>query len=333
VARRWPGLCATFLLLGFSPVSFAQPADAAPPPGYTPAPANPAPIASPANQPYPADLYGPAPEAPPVSAPPASNVAVVSAPAPENRRPYSLGVTLANSMASETNSTSFVTSPLLEGAYAVHRHVLVDLTLGFGWMIDNQGLGESTFRAGNPMLSGYYRDEAGPWRFQLGIGVTAPLAHVSLGPDGRLYESLYNRTLAAWGMWNQWLWLTDRMAMPLTLRAGYTFPCGTELAVEVADAWVFGVRGEASGTDLIVQEAIEVRIPIGLLFTLTPRFQTVLLPSASMDRWQSAAGLRGTLATKAGRFFAGFLVNLDEPLVAAGSGARWGFQLGKEVDL
>jgi hypothetical protein len=226
-----------------------------------------------------------------------------------------------------------VTSPLIEGDYAVYRHLLVDLTLGFGWMIDNQGLGASTFRAGNPMLSGYYRDEAGPWRFHMGIGVTAPLAHVPLGPDGRLYESIYNRTLASGGMWNQWLWSPDRMAVPLWLGSSHTFAGGQVVVAELDAALVFGATNGASGTDVVDQAALEAHFPLGSMFTLCPRLQTVLLPQASFDRWQSAAALRGVFATQAGRFFAGVLLNLDEPLGALGGGARWGFHLGKEIDL
>jgi hypothetical protein len=222
---------------------------------------------------------------------------------------------------------------LLEGAYAIDPHLVLDIAWGFGWLLDNQGLGESTVRAGNPQLTGYFRGEAGPWRFRAGVGVTAPLAHFPLGPDGRLYASLYNQTMAMWGMWNLWLWSPDRMAVPTMFRVSYVFPGGLALAFEEANAVVFGVRANASGTESLDQVALEARIPIGTIFVLSPRFQTVLLPSTSVDRFQSSAGLRGTIHTKAGRFFAGVFLNLDEPLgVFAGLG-RWGLHLGKEMDL
>jgi hypothetical protein len=240
---------------------------------------------------------------------------------------------LASSFSRQANSTSVVFSPLLEGAYAVHPNVVLDLTWGFGWLVDNQGLGESTFRAGNPQLAGYFRASAGAWRFFVGRGVTAPIAHVPLGLDGRLYESLYNQAMAMWGMWNPWLWSVDRLAVPAIFRVSYTFPGGQVLAMEEADAAVFGVRGNAQGTDFFGQVAFEARFPIGSNFALCPRFQTVLLPSTSIDRLQSAAGLRGTYQTRAGRFFAGLLVDLDEPLGVFGGLQRWGFHLGKEIDL
>jgi hypothetical protein len=334
LAPRWSGLCAGALLLGLGPASYAQPAaeptnaeaapapEAAPPPEATPpAEATPPPVAPPA--------VGPStrpPEPPVVAAQPAE-------PARETTRPYSLGATLSSSLLSETNSTSFVTAPLIEGAYAVRARVLLDLKLGFAWLVDNQGLGESTFRAGNPQLAGHYHDQAGPWQYDVGLGVTAPLADVPLGPDGRLYESLYNRTLAMWGMWNQWLWLVGRMAVPAMFRVSYGLPGGQVLVLQQSDALVVGVTGNASGTDFVAQAAFEAQIPIGSRFTICARLQTVLLPSASIDRWQSAAALRGTVATSVGRFFAGVLFNLDEPLGALAGGARWGFHLGKEVDL
>jgi len=262
-------------------------------------------------------------------------------------RRYSLGATLSNSIATEDNSTSWVSSPLLEGAYAVHRRILVSLALGFGWLVDNQGLGESTFRAGNPQLSGHYHAPYGSWNFDIELGVTAPLAHVPLGLDGRLYAQLYNRTLAMGGMWNQWLWLTDHMAVPAMLRASYTLPHGEVLVLEVAEAMVIGVRGSnqtpyflrfresgiSLGPDMLNQVALEARIPIGPRFVLVPRVQTVQLPRASIDGRQSAAALRGILVTKHGRFFLGVLVNLDEPIAAQGGIERWGFHLGKEIDL
>jgi hypothetical protein len=320
------------LLLGLVRISFAQPADEranaqeGPPPEATQPPEAPPPEAGPPDAPAARAPASPSPEPPIVAAQP-------SAPASGAARPYSLGATLSSSLLSETNSTSFVTSPLIEGAYALHARVLLDLKLGFAWLLDNQGLGESTFRAGNPQLTGHYHDSAGPWHYDVGLGVTAPLAEVPLGSDGRLYESLYNRTLAMWGMWNQWLWLAGRMAVPAMFRVSYTLPGGEVLVLQQADALVFGVTGNASGTHFVAQLAFEAQIPVGSRFTICPRLQTVLLPSAGIDRWQSAAALRGAFATSVGRFFAGFLVNLDEPLGALGGGARWGFHLGKEIDL
>jgi len=138
--------------------------------------------------------------------------------------------------------------------------------------------------------------------------------------------------MAMWGMWNLWLWSPDRMAVPAMFRVSYTLPGIATFAFEEAHALVFGVRGGATGTESLEQFALEAKIPIGQRFELSPRFQTVLLPSASVDRFQSAAGLRGTLRTKAGRFFAGLLVNLDAPLGISGGLQRWGFHVGKEID-
>ena len=297
-----------------------------PPPGYYPPPGYQPPQAGPASAPYPQAPYAPPPSAPVVAAQPAPPVV-------DTPRPYSLGASLSTSIQSETNSTSVVTSPLVEGIYTVHPRILLGLALGFGWLLDNQGLGESTFRAGNPQLSGTYHDTWGPWRYHGGLGVTAPLAHFPPGPDGRLYESIYNRTLASGGMWNQWLWSPDRMAVPLRLGASHAFAGGEVVVAELDAALVFGATHGASGTDVLGQAALEAQLPLGSIFTLCPRLQTVLLPQASFDRWQSAAGLRGVFATKAGRYFAGLLLNLDEPLGALGGGARWGFHLGKELDL
>jgi hypothetical protein len=345
LVRRRRGLVAIGILLGSLPSARTQAAEAiaqaeiapspsdnppaagSPPPGYSPPPS-----AAPAAAVEPATPAPSAPAAAPTATAPV-DVAQSAQPGPAAPRPYSLAASLSTSILSETNSTSVVTAPLLEGAYAILPSVLVDLTLGFGWLVDNQGLGESTFRAGNPQLSMFYREGLGPWLLRGSLGVTAPLARVPLGPDGRLYESIYNRTLATWGMWNQWLWARDRMAAPLALRADYAFPGGQVLTAEAGLAFLFGVAGGARSNDLVAQMALEALLPLTPSFALCPRLQTVVLSRDSIDRWQSAAGLRGVLSTSAGRFFVMALLNLDEPLGALGGGARWGLHLGKELDL
>jgi hypothetical protein len=247
--------------------------------------------------------------------------------------PYALGVTLATSLESEPGSTSAVFSPLLEGAYAVDPQVRLDLSWGFAWAVDGQGLGESTARAGNPMLSGSFHRNDGSWRWAAGVGFTAPLAHFPLGPDGRTYAFVYNQTLAMWGMWNQWLWSVDRMAVPVLGRAALALPNDRTLVAEAAIAAVWGARAGASGKEIVGQVAVEVVFPIDGKFALCPRVQTVLLPSVSVDRWQSAAGVRATMQTRHGRYFAGVLLNLDEPLGVFRGLERWGLLLGKEADL
>jgi hypothetical protein len=224
-----------------------------------------------------------------------------------------------------------VTAPLLEGSFVPRPWILLRAAFGFGWLVDNQGLGESTFRLGNPQVSAHYRTDRGRWRLEAGLGVTGPLARVQLGPNGRLYAMIYNRSLAMSGMWNQWLWLADRMAVPAMFRVSYQLPSGVALVAQHADAILIGVRGDNTGNHFVGQLAFEAQLPLGPTFTLSPRLQTVLLPAAGIDRWQSAAALRGTLKTRLGRFFVGCLVNLDEPIAAQPGIARWGFHLGKEI--
>jgi hypothetical protein len=100
----------------------------------------------------------------------------------------------------------------------------------------------------------------------------------------------------------------------------------------MAVAKSIGVRNRVGGSDVLGQATIEARLPIGANIVLCPRFQTVRLPASSVDRHQSAVALRGILATPYGRYFAGVLVNLDEPLGIAGGFGRWGLNLGKEID-
>jgi hypothetical protein len=292
-----------------------------PEPGNFPAPGYPGPGY--ASEPYPEPAYdSPALAVPPTGAPPEASVG----------HPYSLGASLSANLESGGGSSSVVSSPLVQGRYVPYPRVVLGGALGLGWLVDNQGLGQSTFRAGNPYVSGHYVFELGAWRLEAGLGVTLPLAHVTLGSEGRLQAMLYNRTLAMWGMWDPWQWLADHMAVPLVFRATYALPGGTVFLVEAADALLLGVRSGTKSADSVGQMAVEAQWPIGAL-TLCPRLQTVLLPSGGIDRWQSAAGLRGSFKTGIGRLFVGVLVNLDEPIGAQPGLNRWGFHFGKEVSL
>jgi hypothetical protein len=347
-----PGLLALFLLLTVPRLSLAQavadqpqpqtpaepaptPAPSAPPPGYyypppgyySPPPGYYSPPGGPAEtSPYPPALYESIPAVPNIAAQPAP-------PAAQTPPRFTFGATLGTTAESEPGSTSVVFSPLLEGAYQINPGVLLDLAWGFGWLVDNQGIGESTARVGNPMLSGFYRNHFKAWRLRAGLGITAPLAHQPLEMDGRLDAFLFNQTMAMNGMWNAWLWTPDRMAVPVSARADYALAAGYGLAAEGAIAPVIGVRNGASGTDVLGQIALEARLPLGASFDLCPRFQTVLLPKTSFDRLQSAFELRGSLKTEHGRYFAGVLFNLDQPLGIFSGLNRWGIHLGKEIDL
>ena len=198
---------------------------------------------------------------------------VTTAPAPlaDEPAPFSFGVDLGISWENEVGSTSVVFAPLLEGAWVVHPRALLDVTWGAAWMVDNQGLSQATGRVGNPMVSGIIHREAGRWRFRAGLGVTAPLADVPLSLDGRLDAFVYNQTLAMWGMWNQWLWLPDRMAIPVSGRFDYALSRRRNLTVEAALAPVIGVRDTASGVAFVVQLAIEINLPISHRVALCPR--------------------------------------------------------------
>lgn len=329
--RRRPGLFALFTFLTITRPSLAQEAAAPPPDSYPPPGYYPPPEYYPPPDAYPPSVYYPPAGGAQLGAEAVS--ATPAAPASEPAPRFLFGGTLAAASRSETNSTSVILSPLLEAAFAVHRSVLIDLAWGFAWAVDGEGLGESTARTGNPMLSGLYRTERGPWHIRAGLAVTAPLATLPLSLDGRLYAFVYNQTMSMWGMWNQWLWSPGRMAVPVSGSADYLLPGNHRLSVEAALAPLIGVRNGASGTDWLGQAALDASFAVTTSFALCPRLQMVLLPSAGIDRLQMAAGLRGTLKTKAGRYFAGLLVNLDEPLGGGAGLGRWGFHLGKEIGL
>ena len=160
------------------------------------------------------------------------------------------------------------------------------------------------------------------------------MARVNLGDDGRLQRQLYSQGAAAWGMWDDWRWATGRMAIPLSGSLCYDLDGAVALLADASVGPIFGVRSGENGTDLLAQVAVGIRFRLASSFWITPSAQTVLLPSVSVDRLQTAAVLRTEWASAIGRLFLGILVNLDEPLGVFGRGTQaWGIHLGKELDL
>jgi len=255
--------------------------------------------------------------------------AVAAPPSPPR---FSAAATLAVTHQSETNSSLTVATPVLRGLFRIRPEFLVELDWGFALMLDSQV--SASARPGNPWVKGWYRDEHGPLQWYAGVGVTAPLASVSIGPDGRIERALYNQSAAAWGLWDDWRWTPDRMAVPILGALSYTLSPRVIATAEAAVAPVMAVRNGESGTDVLAQVAVGARLLLLHDFWLCPRVQAVLLPSASVDRMQTAAGLRVEWTPRFGRFFVGALVNLDEPLGVFGRGTQtWGIHLGKELDL
>lgn len=233
---------------------------------------------------------------------------------------------------SETNSYLMVGTPVLRGLFAITSRFLIEGDWGFAVMLDSES--STTARSGNPWLKGWYRGKRGRLTWQAGLGVTAPLASVSIEPDGRIQRALYNQSAAAWGLWDDWRWTSGRMAAPIPATFSYTLSPRLIAIVEAALAPTVGVRSGESGTDLLAQLALGARLLLVYDLWLCPRLQAVLLPSASVDRLQTAAGLRVEWAPRFGRFFLGALVNLDEPLGVFGRGSQnWSIHLGKDLDL
>jgi hypothetical protein len=296
----------------------------------TEGPASPYPLLDdlpPVPPPGPAAPLAPTPDA---ALPPVPVAQVVATPSAPPR--YSAGATLAISRSSQTNSSLTVGTPVLRGLFSIKPHILAEIDWGFALMLDSES---STFaRSGNPWAKGWYRGEWGRLRWYAGVGITAPIASVSISPDGRNQRALYDQSAAAWGLWDDWRWTPGRMAVPIPAALSFALSPRVIATAEGALAPVFGVRNGESGTDLLAQLAVGARFLLPHDLWLCPRLQAVLLPSTSVDQLQTAAGLRVEWTPRFGRFFVGALVNLDEPLGVFGRGTQnWGIHLGKELDL
>jgi hypothetical protein len=242
----------------------------------------------------------------------------------------SFGALLAVTHQPETHSSQTVATPVLQGRVDITPEIASDVDWGLAAELDSEG--SVSARSGNPWLKGWYRGKRGPLRWQVGAGVSLPLATVSLGPDGRIQRALYNLSAAAWGLWDDWRWTPDRLAVPALASLSYRHTPRWTLTGETGLAPIFGVRKGEGGADVLAQLAVGTRVLLAHNLFICPRLQGVLLPSASVDRWQTAAGLRVEWTPRPYRFFLGALVNLDEPLGMIGRGTEsWGIHLGKEL--
>ncbi len=127
-----------------------------------------------------------------------------------------------------------VGTPVLRGLFAITSRFLIEGDWGFAVMLDSES---STYaRSGNPWLKGWYRGKRGRLTWQAGVGVTAPLASVTIEPDGRIQRALYNQSAAAWGLWDDWRWTSGRMAVPIPATLSYTLSPRLIAIVEAAVA-------------------------------------------------------------------------------------------------
>lgn len=335
----------------------APPAQPGPAPGPQPAPypyPYPYPYAAPGPQhggypqpqgpqlaPYPPTAYplsGPTPypyqypvmPAAELAPAPAPEPAPMEIPDPEAGSRFAFGAVLGFTHISEENSSLTVSNPLLQGRVVLWNHFLADVDWGFILARDSDA-GFSA-RTGNPWIKAWYRRAFGGWQLQGGVGISIPLATTTLGPDGRLQRALYNHSAALWGMADMWRWSPGRLAVPIVMEATRRLSMGQIYSAQLAVAPMTGVRAGEKGTDVVSQLAVTGRFMLVPTFWMAVRLQEVLLPSASVDRWQMAAALRFEWTPRLGRFFLEGLMNLDEPVGVLGRGTgSWGIFLGKEL--
>jgi hypothetical protein len=248
------------------------------------------------------------------------------------KTPWSWGGQLGSTVIDETNTTTLLLSPQINVAYrlAVAWNLLG--TWSFSALVDSQGLGEASLRAGNPLFAtGYGRTQLNrTWKAT--FGVTLPIVRIPSDSDGRLYTFLVNHNLAMNGMWNAWIWLRDFIALPV--QGSLTFPLPYSIPMTLAGgiAPLIGVRKQKSDQDLMAQISVAVELSAFQRIHFSPRWQLVLLPSTSLDRLQSAAAIRASYIASQSRYFIEVLFNLDEPLGMLRGLERWGLWLGKEMD-
>jgi hypothetical protein len=251
-------------------------------------------------------------------------------PEPEAESRFAFGAVLGFTHISEKNSSLTVSNPLLQGRVILWNHFLADVDWGFILARDSDA--GFTARTGNPWIKGWYRRAFDGLQLQGGLGVSLPLASTTLGPDGRLQRALYNHSAALWGMADMWRWSPGRLAVPIVVEATYPESVGQIYSAQLAVAPMTGMRSGEKGTDVVSQLAVTGRFMLVPAFWMAVRLQEVLLPSDSVDRWQTAVALRFEWTPRLGRFFLEGLMNLDEPVGVFGRGTgSWGIFLGKEL--
>jgi hypothetical protein len=238
-----------------------------------------------------------------------------------------LAFRLATALDLQERGLILTAAPQVTVAWGAGRPFFVELHAAAVWQTDD-GFESRVARPGNPWLLVGHRRRLDRGGWAIALGLAAPVASVTRGPDGRAQRSAYAHALGTWGLWNAWLWSPGRMAITLPVRAFVHLPFA-EIRSEAAVAVLPAIGGDEQGSAWVGQAAGELcRASEGP--RLCARLSAVTLPTASLDKLQVAVGAR-IEPFHDRRLFALLLVNVDAPL-GFGRGQRlWGLHLGKEL--
>lgn len=187
---------------------------------------------------------------------------------------------------------------------------------------------QSTFRIANPALTYYF-----PWRnlrrqIRLGLGVTAPLAHLRADRIERTRADAfaYEGASAMSGHRNLWLWMPRTFSaighFDIYHRTPAGWIVGVELdgagAIRISDEEKHGVSGLTStpeSIDLIAQALLEVAYDaLHVRTALTGSYVTAPMKDLPTDeRDQIAAGLALRVRLGKADFTTALIVPIDEP--------------------
>lgn len=235
-----------------------------------------------------------------------------------------LSAEFASTYKSEEHDSLWVISPLFGGIYRF-KSMAVALDWGFASLLSmaEKGEDESTFRPGNPRVSALYFNEFGNTYWRLGLGITAPLASIDVGPEGRLQSATYNYAMGMRGEWDAWLWAPWRMSVEIPFKAGVELGKFWRLEGEASAAVLVPAKSHQGDSRVFLQIAGEAGYQINPV-ELGTRIQAVFMPGVESDQAQFSFVPKVSLQMGAFFAFLGVTANLDDPLGGELGMDRWG---------
>jgi hypothetical protein len=233
--------------------------------------------------------------------------------------------------ADQVASSLYVTTWRMGALYAIDARFSVALDAGMVLLRSSPDVGDGDWavRPGNPAAMGLLRGIWGKTRYRFGAGGSAPLATMSRDRSGPLQHAALNYAAAIDGLWDSWLWATNRSAGLLWGSVEVPVVDKTWLVFTLAPA-VYFPAWEAFG-----EAPVEVILPSALSLSVRhrvvwfgARVQAVFMPRASLDGAQLSLGPWVRVALGSGFLQARVVANIDEPLAGKRGPGIWGIHLG-----
>jgi hypothetical protein len=213
-------------------------------------------------------------------------------------------------------------------AFDARWSIAADLGLVLLESSPHAGSSDLALRPANPTLWGYYRAALFEGSYRLGLGGAAPLATLDDDGNARLQRAALNYASGMNGLWELWLWATDRGAVILRAELEERLVDKTWVLLAFTPALMLPARSAFGDheADLLLPIAASLGARHRVMW-FGLRGQAVFMPTVEPDGLQLALGPWARVVS--GSLFFELLVlgNVDEPLAGARGLGVWGLHL------